>query len=297
MPQGLLKSLFVGIVLSAAVVDVAYAEFFSLYSLLRSNDEKSCYFEGGWGHLRKQDFWLCGKHQPEKCSDKTVGPEDNPDRMTNGDHFVYSGTTYWCCGGTTTQKGKFVKGDKWIIRTEPFTETLNGETCTGVNYWNICNEIDPTYSQRTCTPIVKSEPTTTNCPAGYFMRNGYCTAECGTGYAFESATSNQCVSCETTDKQAIVNGICKRCGSNEIMDSSTRQCVSTKSVTADMLRIATSAHETCWMCVDPVSLRYCLQYVTLGGRISNNSALVSQCSIDSKYDPAMSSLLKPNQSK
>lgn len=222
--------------------------------------------------------WFCGSQAPS-CHGNRVRSKNMPHWQYHGDHFSYGGKTYWCCNGTTSKQGKYIESPTWIARTETFTEDVAGGKCTWQKKWNVCGDVDTAQTDKVCT-----EPQTTlGCASGYVARNGKCVPEC-TGDTVFDANSNKCVDCETTERQAIVQGECKKCELNQILDKKTLQCVDILVIERTKIQISAVAHEACWLCVSPSAMEKCLKYVTNGGKIKDDTELVDKCSLDSDIE-------------
>lgn len=265
MKSCLIKILSV-VFITLVVSPVANAKFFSGYS-------QECYLDD----KGNDEYWFCGS-QGQSCRGVEVWKR-------NTVHWNYHGQSmlgghdkdqgrFWCCGGTLSQAGKYVQGHDWIVKTENVTETLAGGKCTWQRKTNICGDIE--------NPNDKCTEPTGECTSGYVSHNGKCVAACAEGYAFESPTSQNCVSCETTKNQAVVNGYCKKCEINEVLDKNTLKCMSVQEIARTRIQIAPVAHDTCWLCVSPQDLAECLKYVTINGTLDTNKDLKARCSLDSK---------------
>lgn len=227
------------------------------------------------------EHWFCGSQAPS-CHGNRVRSKNMPHWQYHGDHFSYGGKTYWCCHGTTSQQGKYVEAPKWILddKTVTHEENVAGGRCTWKEKWNVCGDKDEGQTEKVCT-----EPQTVlGCAAGYTEHNGKCVAPCKDDYVFESATSNNCIKCETTERQAIVQGKCKKCELNQILDKKTLQCVDILVIEKTKIQISAVAHEACWLCVSPSAMEKCLKYVTNGGKIKDDAELVDKCSLDSDIE-------------
>ena len=82
------------------------------------------------------------------------------------------------------------------------------------------------------------------------------------GFLYPHVDTNKCVDCETTERQAIVQGECKKCELNQILDKKTLQCVDILVIERTKIQISAVAHEACWLCVSPSAMEKCLKYVS-----------------------------------
>ena len=278
MKFGLIHISFIGFVLATVPDAFAVSNFYS-------GDDLACYVHANGN----QDmFWWCGNKDGKRCSNSMLqyrkkNRKDSEQQLYHKGSFTYEGRTYWCCGGTVDTRGIFVESTTWIdeSKTETFTEDVEGGKCTWQRKYNVCGDIDEAQSEKVCT---EPEPAA-GCGTGYVARPDAnnvtrCVPRCQDDFVFAEGTDN-CIRCETTERQGIVNGQCRVCQLNEIFDKQTLRCMTVQEVAAKKLQISALAHDTCWLCVSPDALLKCLKHVTNGGRITDYADLVSKCSLSS----------------
>ena len=163
-------------------------------------------------------FYYCGK-QELGCASVSDSSRDATHWLYNGNQFSKNGTTYWCCGGTSSVAGKYATGSSWYIG-DAYTvkkDLGGGKTCNQQKRKTVCGTEEIT---KDC-----NEPD--GCSAGLVFRKvssasgtsssatstGVCVAPCSSGSAFESETSAKCIECPTTNYQGISNEVCLKCDS------------------------------------------------------------------------------------
>ena len=232
----------------------------------------SCAINPQWFGL--DNYYFCGQQDTVCYNDKAERSEVNQTThwYYNKQSAMLDGSKYYCCGGTTSKAGTFVKADNWIDKekTKRVDKKVAGGTCTYYLRYNVCDPTthDTDESDPECTTA------TGTCDDGYTSRNGRCAKICDDGYAFESETSNTCVKCDNAD---IKQGICQPCEAGQIRNKTTLNCVSIN----DYEQVTTTAHDTCWMCITPAIMLDCLKHVSNGGSINSSEYLKSGCSLDS----------------
>lgn len=194
------------IIMFITLSNTAMAEF-----LAGSNN--SCYIDTySWN-----ESWFCGQGS-DKCANKqATGGRRYVNYLIHGDSFKYDNKTYWCCNGTADKIGRFYQATNFKVTESKTIDVANGK-CS----YDITKDI--------CGNIIKDEPCTEaeDCVTGIKKRNEVCIPPCDDGYAFEAPTSNRCIACPDTERQAII-GIgydkeCKKCKSTEILDRDTMTC-------------------------------------------------------------------------
>ena len=257
------RASFIGFILAIAPA-VSQADSFKV------GYNSECYVKNDG---RYDEHWFCG-NQAQSCHGNRVNGKDMPHWQYHGDSFTYNSKTYWCCDGTSTKQGQYIERKDWIIREVPHIETFPGGTCTWYERYNVCDEVDEAASDKPCT-----QPTG-HCASGYVSRNGKCVAQCASGQVFDGDSDN-CVPCETNERQAIYQGQCKTCEINEILNKKTMNCEKITDIEESMLLISAMAHETCWLCISPAALEACLKYVTTHGVIEQGAEWANQCALNS----------------
>lgn len=215
------------------------------------------------------EFWYCGK-QGKSCAGDSPWGCDDPYWLYHGQTFTKHGRTFWCCNGSGTQKGTFKEGSTWIAESKFVTETLPEGKCTWLQKINICGQVD--------NPGDKCTEATGQCSQGYVSHNGKCITACADGQAFESATSNNCISCEASPTQGIKNGNCIKCPANQFFNINTQSCVDRSTY----VHVSDSAYNQCWMCSTPGAMYSCMKLISNGNDLASNTKLQAACSVNSK---------------
>ncbi|MBQ0013366.1 MAG: hypothetical protein KBS86_02235 [Proteobacteria bacterium] len=200
------------------------------------------------------EYWFCGS-QAETCKENPPTGGNKRHWLYHGDQFTdeYSDGKHFCCGGTQEKAGRFVKGNKWLIKTETVAETVydvNGNPigkCSWNRQINICGEVD--------NPNDKCTEATEECRQGYVSHNKRCVKACATGYAFAGEYDDNCVKIDKSDpQQGSKEGYVIQCNPNQFWDAAILTCVDQKDKTA----ISTAAFTVCWKCDNPNNLKKCL---------------------------------------
>lgn len=221
----------------------------------------------------RNTFWFCGKHS-ESCAGRKMRKRHYRHWMEHGHMAIYAGQIsygftddylYFCCikeDGT----GYFKPQPKWIYNKELQDYEFNDKEFSDYNTTEIVrhdvNGGTCTYSRTVdmCGRPIDDKPCTMpdNCSDGTFLRNNSCTKPCDAGNAFESATSNNCIACETNQSQGIsTDGICTKCNfPNEIFDSKKQQCEPT-------VNISKTAMKSCFKCVNNQYFKTCAQLFSM----------------------------------
>lgn len=199
----------------------------------KSNDDASCMVEKKNG----KRFYFCGKQQ-DKCAGYKMRKGHDRDMILHGKSFTSknnSSLKYWCCGGTPTESGHFVKGNSWWATETVETITLESGTCNYKKRVNICGEEES-------VPCTKPD----KCNSGKILRNGECITPCDEDQAYQNPSSNTCVECATTNYQGIdKNNICVKCDKdNEFFNRETKKCISKK----EMKQYPHDVMKKCWAC-------------------------------------------------
>lgn len=205
-----------------------------------TNDKQECWRESD-GY---DEFWFCGG-QSLSCDGKKVKRRHTPHFLTNGQSFEHNDRKFWCCNGTLSQAGTFAESETWLKR-EIVEKQLTSGKCTYEVVKDVCGN---TISDVECTV-----PDT--CPTGTVKRNNACIEPCSNVQAFESATSNKCVACETTKYQGIsANNICVKCDSGtQFWDSKNKRCVAKETYT----KYSASLMQKCFACPDDNYFKSCV---------------------------------------
>lgn len=232
----------------------------TLHADWKTNATNSCWVDSAG--LFEDKFWYCGYHNESdkkatKCGGTWLNFNDERIFLYHGESFEYdpwyktgSGGKYWCCTGTKTTAGYFVKNGSWIIKKGTVTVELENGTCTYEKTVNACGE-------ETSTPC--TEPTT--CAKGYIDRNNECIQPCEDGQVFESPTSNKCIPCETTMYQGVKNDTdgqyCLKCDQHtEFFDKKKKQCVNKdngyKKISKDIMK-------QCGLCPNSTIFKGCIE--------------------------------------
>ena len=205
--------------------------------------------------LHKDSYYFCGA-QDLKCHGDWAEDVEIEGGFINwykhGDFAILGDNNekYWCCNGSVTSdtsaitknksgnKPSGVQG-KWVKSTDGqdfststiLTKSVGGGTCNYTETRDICGNVKTTESQ--CAEQTRDN---VSCPSGQYYRasSKSCASLCGSGYAYESATSNVCVECAETATQGIIdptatgeNQICRKCNAaTQLFNPSSRTCVS-----------------------------------------------------------------------
>jgi hypothetical protein len=156
-------------------------------------------------------FYYCGS-QSTGCAGVSQGKHDTPHWYTNGESF----NGHYCCGGTNSASGKWVAGSSWETGNSYTVkkDLGGGKTCNQTRIKTICgtekvktdcNEPDGCTAGLIFRKVASSSGTT----AG--TTTGTCVKPCTAGYAFESASSTNCIECPTTNFQGISGENCLKC--------------------------------------------------------------------------------------
>ena len=238
----LLSVLFIGTILTPFMASV-YAEI--------GNNPACFYASGGGGH-----YHFCGEfHKHDTCYGHTYRPAyDKEYGYGHGDKKTMDdGNTYFCCNKNGIKKWVLSTDTDWITKTEITTElkpNSDGTTslCTTTKKYTVCSnestELIPDTQVTECVNCTADAP---------YYRNGVCTTFCGQTdhtMAFESVSSNNCVSCPTTVSQGIaeIDGYGCNWGAGEMWDFSTAKCV----VKGDSDAPSTTLFNVCLKC-DPAT--------------------------------------------
>lgn len=205
-----------------------------------TNDKQECWRESS-GY---DEFWFCGS-QSLSCNGKKAKKRHTVHFLTNGQNFEHNDRTFWCCNGTLSQAGTFAESETWLKR-EIVEKQLTSGKCKYEVVKDVCGN---TISDVECTV-----PDT--CPTGTTKRNNACIEPCSNVQAFESATSNKCVACETTKYQGIsANNICVKCDSGtQFWDSKNKRCAAKETYT----KYSASLMQKCFACPDDNYFKSCV---------------------------------------
>lgn len=215
----------------------AMADFYAGY-----NDE--CWVDDAGN----DEYWFCGQ-QKASCRGNGAAKRNTKHWLYHGHTFTHWGRKYYCCNGSGSREGKFVRSDNWI-KTEIVTVQLNDGTCKYERKLNACGNV---ISDVPCT-------VPDSCTGTRFLRNNECTESCEPDYGFASATSNKCVACPADAAQGIdANGVCIRCNGAQLWDNTAARCIGKSEMhgySSDILR-------RCFMCPNDDLFRQCVSI--LGG--------------------------------
>lgn len=223
-------------------------------------------------------FYFCGKSQ-SSCAGKNVNKFSTQKTYKHQDSFTSkydSGRKFFCCNPDNADRGVWKEGSSWYTTNTTATKELeNGNgTCNYTKRINICGDDESTD----CTAPDKCNPGTT-------LRNGACVAPCANNTAFESATSNTCIACETTAYQGINHdtNLCIKCDPDtQFFDTQTKKCVSKTSMT----RITSAAMKKCYGCPNNVLFKDCA--ILFSKNNPRNEAkyndIVKECDISDNTD-------------
>lgn len=205
--------------------------------------DNSCWYESNYGSKKTGDNWayyFCGP-AAKKCDGKKHKGHDKLVLQYHGDKFTFKNSpkeTYFCCGGTTSANGHYVRADKWIVDTKTEKISVSGGTCNKLTETDACGEIHITECD-----------TPDNCPTGTILRNNECVRQCEGDEVFESTNSNNCISCETTIYQGPSKDhtACIKCNTTlEFFNRDTQTCI--KKTDNKITQYAKETFRECWRC-------------------------------------------------
>ncbi|MBQ7244973.1 MAG: hypothetical protein IJS34_01225 [Alphaproteobacteria bacterium] len=158
-----------------------------------AGDNKQCYVDDH--PVARDEFWFCGPVQ-NSCTKENIKSNKYSlvHNYTHGQNFKYNNRTFWCCNGTPTTKGYFVEGSTWSTSETKRIELSSGGSCS----YTITKDVCGNTTGEKCT---KRD----DCKSDEIERNGKCTKPCESPMVFKSTSSNECVTCETTNYQTIVS--------------------------------------------------------------------------------------------
>ena len=226
----------------------------SVYAGIGHN--KACFYaSGGGGH-----YHFCGEfHKHDTCGGHTYRPAyDKEYGYGHGDKKTMDdGKTYFCCNKNGKKEWVDSKGMEWITDTQIETglkSNSDGTTslCTTTKKYTVCS-VKSTESTELIPDTQVTECVNCTADAPYY-RNGVCTTFCGQTdhtMAFESVSSNNCVSCPTTVSQGIaeIDGYGCNWGAGEKWDFGSAKCVE---VQGDSDAPSTTLFNVCLKC-DPAT--------------------------------------------
>ncbi len=258
-----MKKIFLPLLL-ISMTSVAHADF-------KFNSVFSCAVET----KGKNTFWFCGGNQEQKCIGKTASGKRTRTWNKHGDHFEKDDRTFWCCDTDGDGVGNYVEGPEYD-KTETVTVQLENGTCNYIIKKTICGE-------ESGTPCTKPD----NCSAGYVLRNDLCVEPCKSTYAFESASSNNCIECLTTEYQGISKeNICIKCDPEiAFFDKLKQTCVNKR----DMKQVSKNAMKNCFRCPDNITFKDCV--TVLSATTAQNVANFNQLEILAKTSEQMKTYL------
>lgn len=220
-----------------------------LIGLFMVGNAEAKFYEGYrnecWVDTKGNDeYWFCGA-QTQSCRGNKAWKKNTKHPLYHHESFTHNNRTFWCCNGTLSDEGKFVENPTWEVRTTVVKQLTSGK-CTYEVVKDVCGN---TISDVECTV-----PDT--CPTGTIKRNNACIEPCSNVQAFESATSNKCVACETTKYQGIsANNICVKCDSGtQFWDSKNKRCAAKETYT----KYSASLMQKCFACPDDNYFKSCV---------------------------------------
>ncbi|MBD5391632.1 hypothetical protein HDR66_02390 [bacterium] len=252
---------------------------------------ESCFVKvrTGWDCWGCKDyFYYCTKDEGKrsKCDDITCNKDDKAWQYSNDKQtHEISGSYYYCCIDADKTDGKFVKvdsedspyfladdsqqiKDKGLTKNEIIKqkELGNGQTCNEIWKYSVCGD-EPILAQG-CFEA-------NDCEFGYIMRKQSdgkmkCVQPCGDDQVFESAVSDNCITCPSTQYQGVVYpnqkykqngttaeekseftdtanllGYCVKCDPDtSFFNKKTKQCVSKET----FKQKGKEAMKKCWPC-------------------------------------------------
>ncbi|MCM1294231.1 MAG: hypothetical protein NC311_01560 [Muribaculaceae bacterium] len=222
---------------------------------LKHGSDNSCYYISGYGKKSTGNNWayyFCGA-SATKCDGKTHKGHDLMKVQYHGEGFSWNGRNFWCCNDTAGTAGHYEEGDKWIVHDDPKTKSVGNGTCEQRIQKTICGD-----------EITVDCDSPGTCNSGHVMRNGECAAECPDGQAYESATSNKCIDCKTTNYQGIKTNtpdghkICMKCENNaRFFDRKSQTCVGKDKYK----QIPGWAMKKCFACPNSEYFKQCVEIV------------------------------------
>lgn len=183
------------------------------------NDTNSCFVKSNfWG---RRWYWFCGS-QSQACRGYSPGRHAVISSYYHGQSFTEGSTKYFCCDGSASAAGHFIKADAWETVSTETVSLDGGGSCSYQKRVDVCgNELSK--------PCDKP----TSCSEGKILRNGECIEPCMSGYGFDSDSSNTCVQCDTTNFQGLraaqdasQGNICLKCdAARQFFDREKSKCV------------------------------------------------------------------------
>ncbi len=171
-----------------------------------------------WDWTGQRQLVHCGKNNG-KCNGY-LGRRSKERHLIHGEKYTYGnndGDPWWCCNGTAEKAGEIKRAPSFTTEEQITVDVANG-TCTYTRKVDICGNI---VEDKPCTEA-------TECARGIVKRNDVCVPPCDDGFVFESETSNRCIPCAETERQAIIgtgyDKVCKKCESYEIFDRDDETC-------------------------------------------------------------------------
>ena len=231
-----------------------------------------CFYDSNPGSGKWHYYFCDYGGSGTKCSGKRAGDGggDEIKKLKHLETFKFATfpfESYCCC--VTSDQNKFVKATAHGCYTDSYEDAEqivkdlgNGQTCIKRIRRTVCGTdeiIDCNASDETCRPDR--------------YRNGACAPICiGENMAYESQTSNTCISCPATAYQGPIkeqDGVyyCKTCdAATEFYDPSTKACVSKSGMTA----ISTQTMEKCWRCPTDADRKACMLATHSGTEPADN---------------------------
>lgn len=216
-------------------------------------------------------YYFCGARSEDWCAGYKLKKQFMRTTVLHGNSFTSernSSLKYWCCGGTNTNSGHFVKSNQWYKTNKVVTVTLDNGTCNYTQKINVCDEEESTP----CT-------TPDNCTNGRVLHGGQCVTPCNDGEVFENATSGTCIPCETTNRQGIVGDKCIKCNDAQFFDRQKGKCIE-KSALKSFDKLVM---KQCYACPNKDVFAKCVEIFNMPAEnrksVSGYSGVMSQCLI------------------
>lgn len=187
---------------------------------------------------------------------------------SHGGHRAFDGTRYICCRygqniGFMKHKTKERFITKVITKEESKTTNTDGSitTCWVREKYTVCSPYGGETSPGTPEKVYRTCNTCKAPTTAY--RNGECVEYCGENdstMAYASKSSNECISCETTAHQGIIeddNGynVCQKCNPETELFIDSTGCVKK----SEMVSYDKKAMRDCWMAENSAQYNCCMQ--------------------------------------
>lgn len=233
----------------------------------KGSGDMSCMVEKKSG----KRFYFCGARSKDSCAGYTMRKAHDRTTVLHGNSFTSKNNSdlkYWCCGGTNSESGHFVKASQWYKTNKTVTVTLENGTCNYTQKINVCDEEESTP----CT-------TPDKCTNGRVLHGGQCVTPCNDGEVFENTTSSTCITCETTNRQGIVGDKCIKCNDAQFFDRQNGKCIEKSS----MKSFGKLVMKQCYACPNKDVFAQCVEIFNMPAEnrksVSGYSSVMSQCLI------------------